>query len=54
MSKSHSAVEYLLALFIRHWSANMTVVHERMGNWPGFGYSDDSIRLLKLRPPFRA
>jgi hypothetical protein len=35
-----STFERWLALVVRYWAANMTLVHSRGSNWPGFGYSD--------------
>ena len=29
-----------LALVVRYWAANMTLIHNRGQNWPGFGYTD--------------
>lgn len=39
MSGSPSALEYSLALFIRHWAANMTLAYKIGESWPGFGYT---------------
>ena len=39
MSGSPSALEYLLALFVRHWAANMTLAYQIDQSWPGFGYT---------------
>lgn len=47
MSESPNALEYFLALFVRHWSANMTLVHTRYGKWPGFGYTDAEKQQMK-------
>jgi hypothetical protein len=38
MSGSPSAVEYSLALFIRHWAANMTLAYKIGERWPGYGF----------------
>jgi hypothetical protein len=32
-------IERALALLVRHWAFNMTLIHDRGGTWPGFGYS---------------
>jgi hypothetical protein len=40
MSTSRSALTYFLGLFVRHWSANMTLVFARYGWWPGFSYTN--------------
>ena len=47
MSTSLSALEYFFALFIRHWSANMTLVHTRYGPWFGFHYTDAEQQEMK-------
>ena len=36
-----STVERWLSLVVRYWAANMTLIHNRGSNWPGFGYSDE-------------
>ena len=38
---SRSTLERWLALVVRYWAANMTLVHQRGQDWPGFGYSGD-------------
>jgi hypothetical protein len=38
---SRPTPERWLALVVRYWAANMTLIHNRGQNWPGFGYSDD-------------
>jgi hypothetical protein len=35
-----------LALVVRYWAVNMTLIHNRGSNWPGFGYSDDEKKEL--------
>jgi hypothetical protein len=30
-----------LSLLVRYWAANMTKIHNRGSNWPGFRYTDD-------------
>jgi hypothetical protein len=39
-------LERWLALLVRYWAFNMSLVHSRGANWPGFGYSDDEKRAL--------
>jgi len=36
-----STTQRWLSLLVRYWAANMTMIHDRRNNWPGFGYSDD-------------
>jgi len=36
-----------LALVVRYWAFNMTLIHDRGGNWPGFGYSDVEKKTLR-------
>jgi hypothetical protein len=36
---SRDPLERALALLVRHWAFNMTLIHDRGGTWPGFGYS---------------
>ncbi len=40
VSNSRSTLERWLALVVRYWSFNMTLIHNRGSNWPGFGYSE--------------
>jgi hypothetical protein len=47
MSSTPSALEYFFAMFIRHWSANMTLVHTRYGPWFGFHYTDAEQQEMK-------
>lgn len=37
---SQSPSERWIALLVRYWSYNMTLVHQKRGVWPGFGYSE--------------
>ncbi|MGA3017601.1 MAG: hypothetical protein ABSF62_10820 [Bryobacteraceae bacterium] len=37
---SRPALERWLALVVRYWAANMTLIHNRGQSWPGFGYTD--------------
>jgi hypothetical protein len=39
-------LERWLALVVRYWAFNMTLVHDRGTNWPGFGYSDKEKKTL--------
>ena len=36
-----STLQRWLSLVVRYWVYNMTLIHKRDNNWPGFGYSDD-------------
>ena len=47
MPSTPSALEYFFAMFIRHWSANMTLVHTRYGPWFGFHYTDAEQQEMK-------
>src|ERR1700722_3385651 len=47
MSGSPSALEYSLALFVRHWASNMTLAYKIGQSWPGFGYSDAEKEEMK-------
>jgi hypothetical protein len=38
---SSAKLERWLALVVRYWAFNMTLIHDRGSNWPGFGYSDE-------------
>ena len=40
-------LERWLALLVRYWAFNMTLIHDRGSNWPGFGYSDDEKAKLQ-------
>ena len=44
---SRPTLERWLALVVRYWAANMTLVHNQGQNWPGFGYSDDEKEELR-------
>ncbi len=39
-------LERWLALLVRYWAFNMSLIHSRGGNWLGFGYSDDEKTTL--------
>jgi len=39
-------LERWLALLVRYWAFNMSLVHSRGTNWPGFGYSEDEKATL--------
>jgi hypothetical protein len=54
MSGSPSALEYSLALFVRHWAANMTLAYKIGEDWPGFAYTDgekEEMRALDQTVP---
>lgn len=36
-----------LGLLVRYWACNMTQIHDRGSNWPGFGYSADEKQTLR-------
>jgi hypothetical protein len=40
-------LERWLALLVRYWAFNMTLIHDRDSNWPGFGYSDEEKAVLR-------
>jgi hypothetical protein len=40
-------MERWLALVVRYWAYNMTLVHNRGTSWPGFGYTDDEKAELR-------
>lgn len=44
---SRSALEHLLALMVRYWACNMTVVHDKGQDWPGFGYTEEEKDRLR-------
>jgi hypothetical protein len=47
-----TALERWLALVVRYWAFNMSLVHDRGSNWPGFGYSNqekDTLRAIAAR-----
>jgi hypothetical protein len=46
-SVSRSVHERFLALVVRYWACNMTMVHDQGQNWPGFGYSEDEKGTLR-------
>jgi hypothetical protein len=47
LPNSRPALERWLALVVRYWAANMTLIHSRGSNWPGFGYTDDEKEELQ-------
>jgi hypothetical protein len=47
MSTSPNSLAYFLGLFVRHWSANMTLVYTRCGWWPGFSYTNAEKQEMK-------
>jgi hypothetical protein len=44
---SRSALEHLLALVVRYWACNMTMVHDKGQDWPGFGYTEEEKGTLR-------
>jgi len=42
-----SHLERWLALAVRYWAFNMSLVHDRGSNWPGFRYSDEEKDTLR-------
>jgi hypothetical protein len=44
---SPPTLERCLALLVRYWAFNMTLVHNRGITWPGFGYTDAEAAELK-------
>lgn len=49
-----STIERWLSLVVRYWAANMTLIHNRGSNWPGFGYSDaekEEMRAMAAEVP---
>jgi hypothetical protein len=42
-----SALERRLALLVRYWAFNMSLIHSRGGDWPGFGYSAEEKAQLQ-------
>jgi hypothetical protein len=42
-----SALERWLALLVRNWSYNMSLIHSRGGTWLGFGYSTEEKATLQ-------
>jgi hypothetical protein len=47
LPNSRPALERWLALVVRYWAANMTLIHDRGSNWLGFGYNDDEKEELR-------
>jgi len=44
---SPPVLERWLALLVRYWAFNMTLVHNRGVQWPGFGYTDAETTEMK-------
>jgi hypothetical protein len=44
---SSAKLERWLALVVRYWAFNMTLIHDRGSNWPGFRYSDEEKAELR-------
>lgn len=44
---SRPLLERWLALVVRYWAFNMTLIHDTGGDWPGFGYSEEEKSQLK-------
>jgi hypothetical protein len=44
---SQAKLERCLALLVRYWAFNMTLIYNRGGNWPGFGYSEEEKAKLR-------
>jgi len=44
---SRSALERFLALVVRYWACNMTMVHDKGQSWPGFGYTEEEQGTLR-------
>jgi hypothetical protein len=42
-----STLERALALVVRYWACNMTLVHDQGTNWPGFGYTENEKQTLR-------
>jgi hypothetical protein len=40
-------LERWLALLVRYWASNMTLIHDRGTSWPGFGYTQDEKAQLQ-------
>ncbi len=52
---ARSGLNRCLALVVRYWSFNMTMVHNRGTDWPGFGYSkEEKAELQNLAGAVRA
>src|SRR5450755_2685655 len=44
-----SPLERWLALLVRYWAFNMSLIHSRGGNWPGFGYTgEEKVKLQSI------
>jgi hypothetical protein len=45
-------LERWLALLVRYWAFNMTLIHDQGTNWPGFGYTpDEKTQLQSIARP---
>jgi hypothetical protein len=42
-----STLERTLALVVRYWACNMTLVHDQGTNSPGFGYTEGEKESLR-------
>ncbi len=52
---ARTGLDRCLALVVRYWSFNMTLVHNRGTDWPGFGYSkQEKAELQNLAGAVRA
>jgi hypothetical protein len=54
MTTQTSTLQRWLSLMVRYWAVNMTLIHNRGSNWPGFGYTDDEkkdMRKMAARTP---
>ncbi len=52
---ARTGLDRCLALVVRYWSFNMTLVHKRGTDWPGFGYSkQEKVELQNLAEPVSA
>jgi hypothetical protein len=54
VSSSRPTFERSLALLVRYWAFNMTLVHNGGMDWPGFGYSDaekDELKSISEKYP---
>lgn len=47
MNADRTTLERWLGLVVRYWAANMTLIHNRGSNWPGFGYSESEKEELR-------
>jgi hypothetical protein len=45
-------LERWLALLVRYWAFNMTLIHDQGTNWPGFGYTpEEKTQLQSIARP---